>query len=257
MPALAIAAALRAAAPGSRAGAGGRRARRRGALLPTRDFRYHLLPAEPIYRRQWWKNVRWPFVAGRLLRAWAGSSTQERPVAVLGTGGYACAPVVWWAARRGIPTAIQEQNAYPGLATRWLSSRVRHDLPRRCPRPGALLRPGATTAVFDTGNPIAPPTPERRGRRPAAVRPARRTGRSCWSPAAARARWRSTRRSAGLARAAGGAGDVDVLWVTGRGHVRESSRDYHRPPDVQVIRFPRPDGRRLCGGRPRGVAGRG
>jgi UDP-N-acetylglucosamine--N-acetylmuramyl-(pentapeptide) pyrophosphoryl-undecaprenol N-acetylglucosamine transferase len=27
-------------------------------LLPTRPFRYQLLPAEPIYRRTWWKNVR-------------------------------------------------------------------------------------------------------------------------------------------------------------------------------------------------------
>ncbi len=32
-------------------------------LLPRYPFRHYLLPAEPLYRRQWWKNFRWPGVA--------------------------------------------------------------------------------------------------------------------------------------------------------------------------------------------------
>jgi UDP-N-acetylglucosamine--N-acetylmuramyl-(pentapeptide) pyrophosphoryl-undecaprenol N-acetylglucosamine transferase len=130
-------------------------------ILPTRDFRYHLLPSEPIYRRTWWKNFRWPFVAGRLLREVAKLFELERPAAVLGTGGYASGPVVWWAARHKIPTAIQEQNAYPGVASRWLSRRVRH-VYLGLPEARSLLRFGPRTEVFDTGNPIAPPSPERR-----------------------------------------------------------------------------------------------
>ncbi len=130
-------------------------------ILPTRDFRYHLLPSEPIYRRTWWKNFRWPFVAGRLLREVARLFDLEQPVAVLGTGGYASGPVVWWAARHRIPTAIQEQNAYPGVASRWLSRRVRH-VYLGLPEARSLLRFGPRTEVFDTGNPIAPPSPERR-----------------------------------------------------------------------------------------------
>src|SRR5690349_14381689 len=93
-------------------------------LLPTRDFRYHLLPSEPIYRRQWWKNFRWPFLFLGLIRRVGKLFDQEKPAFVIGTGGYASGPVVWYATRRGIPCAMQEQNAYPGLVTRLLAKRV-------------------------------------------------------------------------------------------------------------------------------------
>jgi UDP-N-acetylglucosamine--N-acetylmuramyl-(pentapeptide) pyrophosphoryl-undecaprenol N-acetylglucosamine transferase len=47
-----------------------------------------------------------------------------RPDAVVGTGGYAGGPVLYAAARMGIPTVIQEPNAFAGLANKWLGSRV-------------------------------------------------------------------------------------------------------------------------------------
>ncbi len=46
------------------------------------------------------------------------------PDLVVGTGGYASFPVVNEAARRGIPTAVHESNAVPGLTTRALSKVV-------------------------------------------------------------------------------------------------------------------------------------
>ena len=162
MPALAIADALREHAPHIEPVLIGAVRGVEARILPARDYRYYLLPSEPIYRRTWWRNVRWPFVAGRLLRKVAEVCEAEEPAAVIGTGGYASGPVVWWAARHGIPTAIQEQNAYPGLASRWLSRRVRH-VYLGLPEARRLLRFGPTTQVFDTGNPIAPPTPERQG----------------------------------------------------------------------------------------------
>src|SRR4051812_44829091 len=90
-------------------------------LLPRQPFRFHLLPMEPLYRRTWWRNLRWPAIA---LRAWSAAGRvldDERPAIVIGTGGYAAGPIVWRAQQRGIPTAIQEQNAFPGLTTRLLA----------------------------------------------------------------------------------------------------------------------------------------
>src|SRR4029079_8099323 len=117
MPALAIAQTLVETAPGFEPVLVGAARGAEAHLLPTGDFRFHLLPSEPIYRRTWWKNVRWPIIAGNVLREIGRLFAEERPIAVLGTGGYASAPVVWWATRHGVPAAVQEQNAYPGLAT--------------------------------------------------------------------------------------------------------------------------------------------
>ncbi|MCP9235561.1 undecaprenyldiphospho-muramoylpentapeptide beta-N-acetylglucosaminyltransferase [Lewinella sp. JB7] len=47
-----------------------------------------------------------------------------RPDAVVGTGGYAGAPILYAAAQMGIPTLIQEPNAFAGLANKWLAGRV-------------------------------------------------------------------------------------------------------------------------------------
>src|SRR6476469_9180294 len=233
MPALAIAEALRVHAPDVEPVLVGAVRGVEARLLPTRDFRFHLLPSEPIYRRTWWKNVRWPLIAGHLMRQVGRVFAEERPVAVVGTGGYASAPVVWWATRRRVPTAIQEQNAYPGLATRLLSTRVRH-VYLGLPEARALLRFGNRTEVFDPGNPIAPPARERRaqalarfnlgGSRPVVLV----TGGSQGALAINRAvaDWLSQ----------GGPQGADLLWVTGRG-TYDQFATHHRPPAVQVIDF--------------------
>jgi UDP-N-acetylglucosamine--N-acetylmuramyl-(pentapeptide) pyrophosphoryl-undecaprenol N-acetylglucosamine transferase len=232
-PALAIAAALEAHGQGLEPVLVGAVRGVEARILPTRDYRYHLLPSEPIYRRQWWKNLRWPLLAGSLLRGVDELLRAERPAAVLGTGGYASAPVVWRAARGGLPTAIQEQNAYPGLATRWLSRRVRH-VYLGLPESRRLLRFGSRTQVFDTGNPIVPPSPERR---PQALKlfglePGARvllvTGGSQGALAINRA-------MAGWLEA-GGATRACVIWVTGRGTYEEFRR-FHQPPRIQVIDY--------------------
>src|SRR5712691_7027035 len=44
-----------------------------------------------------------------------------RPNVVLGVGGYSSGPVLVAAALRGVPTAIHESNAFPGLTNRILA----------------------------------------------------------------------------------------------------------------------------------------
>ncbi len=233
MPALAIAATLRGAGGGFEPVLVGATRGVEARLLPARDFRFHLLAAEPIYRRTWWKNARWPLITWRLLRQLDRLFETEQPAAVIGTGGYASGPVVWAATRRGIPTAIQEQNAYPGLTTRWLSGRVRH-IYLGLPEARRRLRPGRDTLVVDTGNPIVPPTPDRRagalgrfgiaGSGPVLLV----TGGSQGALAINRAvaEWID----------GGGAAGTTVIWLTGRGTHEEFAR-YHRPPMVWVIDF--------------------
>ena len=80
MPALAIAEVLRARAPDVEPVLIGAVRGVEARLLPTRDFRFHLLPSEPIYRRTWWKNVRWPLIAGHLLREIGRLFAEERPL---------------------------------------------------------------------------------------------------------------------------------------------------------------------------------
>jgi UDP-N-acetylglucosamine--N-acetylmuramyl-(pentapeptide) pyrophosphoryl-undecaprenol N-acetylglucosamine transferase len=202
-------------------------------ILPTREFRYHLLPSEPIYRRTWWKNLRWPLVAGRLLRGVDELLQAERPAAVLGTGGYASAPVVWRAAHGGLPTAIQEQNAYPGLATRWLSRRVRH-VYLGLPETRRLLRFGSRTQVFDTGNPIVPPTPERR------LESLKLFGFAPHTPVVLVTGGSQGALAINRAVAdwleAGGPDKAALIWVTGRATYQEFAR-FHRPPAVHVVDF--------------------
>ena len=48
-----------------------------------------------------------------------------RPDVVVGTGGYVSGPPVFVASLLGIPTALQEQNSYPGVTTRLLAGRVK------------------------------------------------------------------------------------------------------------------------------------
>ena len=233
MPALAIADALRRAAPDLEPVMVGAARGVEARLLPTRDFRFHLLPSEPIYRRQWWRNARWPVIGVRLLRELHRLFQRESPVAVLGTGGYASGPVVWSGARRGLPSAIQEQNAFPGLASRMLAGRVRH-IYLGVPEAAGRLGPGRQTEVFDTGNPIVPPDPERRVAALArfglegAERVLLATGGSQGSLA--------LNRAVAVWLDAGGASGWTVLWVTGRGNHPEFV-GRHRPPHVQVLDF--------------------
>jgi UDP-N-acetylglucosamine--N-acetylmuramyl-(pentapeptide) pyrophosphoryl-undecaprenol N-acetylglucosamine transferase len=129
-------------------------------VLPQRPWAYELLPLEPIWRVRWWKNLRLPVTALRYLVGIRTILRRESPDLVVGTGGYVSGPVVWAAINRGVPALLQEQNAYPGMATRWLARRA-HAVHLGFPEARAYLHPGPATAVLVSGNPIQPPPRER------------------------------------------------------------------------------------------------
>ncbi len=233
MPALAIATALHALRPDVEPVLVGAERGVEATLLPTRTFRYHLLPAQPIYRRQWWRNARWPLLVPRLWAACHRVLDAERPAFVVGTGGYAAGPMLFAAARRRIPIALQEQNARPGIATRW-AARWARQIHLGFPEAQELLRVGAATEVFAPGNPIAPPATQSRAAARAAL------GLAGTDPAVLVMGGSQGSRAinAAVAQAldAGRLSGVFLLWSTGpMAHALHAGRD--RPPAIQVRPF--------------------
>src|SRR5256885_14837330 len=64
-PPLALAQALRDAEPSVELLLVGARRGIEAELLPRQPFRHRLLSIEPIYRRAWWRNARWLWLAAR------------------------------------------------------------------------------------------------------------------------------------------------------------------------------------------------
>lgn len=157
-PALALAEAFRRRDPRTEVCFVGARRGMESRVLPSRGVPHVLLPFEPIRRERPWKNWR---LAPALFRSVTGLSRlfrAFRPDLVVGTGGYASGPAVGWGILHGVPTAVQEQNSYPGLTTRWVAPRTRQ-IHLAFPEAREYLRPGPATRVFELGNPIQPPDP--------------------------------------------------------------------------------------------------
>jgi len=73
-----------------------------------------------------------------------------KPDVVIGTGGFASGPILWVASLLRIPTLIQEQNSYPGITNKILSSKVNHI----CVAYPSLERFFPKEKISITGNPI-------------------------------------------------------------------------------------------------------
>ena len=233
MPALALAEALRAARPDVEPVLVGAVRGIEAQLLPRYPYRFHLLPLEPLYRRTWWRNARWPLVLARVWPAIGRLLDAEQPAIVIGTGGYAAGPVVWRAQWRSIPTAIQEQNAFPGFTTRRLARGARQ-VHLGFPEARERIALGRHTEVFAFGNPIRPPQP---GDRDAA-----RKELGLDSPRPCVLLFGGSQGSQALNQALAGALDegalrgVSVLWGTGTAHAAGLAR-YEFPGRVVVRGF--------------------
>lgn len=71
-----------------------------------------------------WHNLLFPFKVMVSLMQSKRELIRFKPDLVIGTGGYVSGPVLYQAIKMKIPTAIQEQNSYPGITTRLLASKV-------------------------------------------------------------------------------------------------------------------------------------
>lgn len=96
------------------------------------------------------KNLMFPFkLISSTLKAF-GIVRNFKPTIAIGTGGFASGPTLYAAARKGIPTLIQEQNSYPGITNKLLSKKAK----KVCVAYDRLERFFPKEKIIKTGNPV-------------------------------------------------------------------------------------------------------
>ena len=90
-------------------------------IIEKEGIRFLAVSSGRLYRKLTFKN----FISAYLVIKGSIQSVRalktEKPDVVVGFGGFVCAPVMLAAGFLGIKSVLQEQNAVPGLANRWLS----------------------------------------------------------------------------------------------------------------------------------------
>ncbi|QQE75897.1 undecaprenyldiphospho-muramoylpentapeptide beta-N-acetylglucosaminyltransferase [Brevibacillus composti] len=93
-------------------------------LVPRTGIPFQSVEISGLKRKLTWENVRTLWKFQRAVSASKRMLREYCPDVVIGTGGYVCGPVVYAAARLGIPTVIHEQNVVPGLTNKFLARYV-------------------------------------------------------------------------------------------------------------------------------------
>ncbi len=95
-------------------------------LVPREGYPLYFVEVQGIRRSLSPANIRALYLAVTSPYSKKTTEILERfqPDIVIGTGGYACWPLLKAAARAGIPTMVHESNCQPGLAVRRLQSCV-------------------------------------------------------------------------------------------------------------------------------------
>ena len=96
--------------------------------VPSAGFKIIGLPMAGLQRKPTLHNIindiKVPFKVLSSLRKAGHIIDKFKPDIAVGVGGYASAPLLWQAERKGIPTLIQEQNGFAGLTNKILAKRA-------------------------------------------------------------------------------------------------------------------------------------
>jgi len=118
--------------------------------VPKAGFEIIGLPVEGLKRKITHKNL---IVLAKYIRSLIkarGIVKRWKPDAVVGFGGYASAPVIKAAQHFSIPTILQEQNSFPGIANR-LHAKYAKVI---CTAYDGMERFFPNTRIVKTGNPL-------------------------------------------------------------------------------------------------------
>lgn len=90
-------------------------------IVPKYDIPFQTIEISGFKRKLSFENVK---TVRRFLKGTSRAKKlirEFKPDVALGTGGYVAGPVMYAAARLGVPTVIHEQNSIPGLTNKFLS----------------------------------------------------------------------------------------------------------------------------------------
>jgi UDP-N-acetylglucosamine--N-acetylmuramyl-(pentapeptide) pyrophosphoryl-undecaprenol N-acetylglucosamine transferase len=92
--------------------------------VPQAGYKIEGLWISGLQRNLTIKNLMFPLkLASSIIRS-RSIIKKFKPDAVIGTGGYASAPLLRVATMRRIPSLIQEQNSHAGITNKWLANKV-------------------------------------------------------------------------------------------------------------------------------------
>lgn len=120
-PAISVAQAIRAASPDGKILFIGNEGSLEEKLTRKAGFDIEFIRVEGLRRSLSLKNLRTLRLFLRAVEDCKRIISDFGAQAVIGTGGYVSGPAVYAAHRLGIPTCIHEQNAYPGITSKFLS----------------------------------------------------------------------------------------------------------------------------------------
>lgn len=229
-PALNLADALRRRAPEVELLYVGSRRGLEADVLPGRGLEHRLLPVGPLHRSRPWRSWRSVAAGPAALAGASRAGGDFDPDLVVGTGGYASGPAVLWAWLARRPLALQEQNAEPGLVTRWMARRA-DQVHLGFPEAEARLRTGKRTQLLAHGNPVAPP-----GEGGAATFDWPEGRVLLVAGGSQGARGLNDRLLADLRGVRAWPADLEVVWIAGREHADELGRDVDGLPWAGRIR---------------------
>ncbi len=156
-PALAIADMLKAAYPDAQFLFVGAKGRMETRLVPAAGYPIRTVSVRGFQRRLSVKNIgRNVLAAVDVVTASVRSARilkEFKPDLAVGTGGYVCGPVLREAIKMGIPVAVHESNAFPGVTVKMLAKEGATVL--LCSEAARRHLPEGSRAVV-TGNPLRP-----------------------------------------------------------------------------------------------------
>lgn len=149
-PAVSIADRLKTANPDTEILFVGAEGRMEMEKVPAAGYRIIGLPVAGLQRKFTLSNLALPFKVARSIRMAGWIIGSFKPDIAIGVGGYASAPLLWSACRKGIPTLIQEQNGFAGLTNRILGRKAG----KICVAYDGMERFFPAEKIVKTGNPI-------------------------------------------------------------------------------------------------------